>query len=293
MQWEYGYFAIVEKGVLMRLITPAVASFAVLLSGLGCYSYSESAKEPETSFSLPYNCITDDVRSAVRQELTLRKQRPITREEEAVALLEWRHKTPQFCLPNSFDKELNVVLVSNTSKCGAKTGDNFDDKEKEFKATRLNQPEGCSRLERYTLAIIGTDPSSVDVVEPKTDKTSLTKDMEMKARDIARSRDKSVYMPSDLDISDSPPDIFNVGNISFLFLKFTEEFYDGLPVIILNNNAFNLEGYRANSPFFFSVKEKLYVSCWAQEGCCDYDFYVYNVSGESPKQVYFHSSFYE
>ncbi len=70
---------------------------------------------------------------------------------------------------------------------------------------------------------------------------------------------------------------------------------DGLPVLVLKDNAFLLEGSCAfRSPFFFSVKEKLHVSYWATVACCgcgDLNFFVYDLSGESPKLVYDNSHF--
>jgi hypothetical protein len=257
----------------MRVAGIAVlSSLVVLLTGLG--SYSQPSEKPEISFSLAYKCDTE----------------------------ENGEKTLPFCLADSFDKELNVVLVSKIGKCRAKTGDNFDDQyaSNKFKATGLTGTEDCLNGEdRTVVAIIGTNPSTVDVVEPNTDKSLLTKDMELKAREIARSRYQALRdsdNPS-VDVADSPPDVFSAGNAAFLLFRSTEEFLnqDGLPVLVLNSNAFLLQGTCAfGPPFFFTVKEKLHVAYWATVACCgcgDSNFFIYDVSGASPKLVYHNSDF--
>ena len=188
----------------MRVLGVALLiSFAMLLSGVGSYSHGEAVEKPRISFSLAYKCDTE----------------------------ENGEKTLPFCLADSFDKELNVVLVSKIGKCRAKTGDNFDDQyaSNKFKATRLTGTEDCLNGEdRTVVAIIGTNPSTVGVVEPNTDKSLLTKDMELKAREIARSRYQALRdsdIPS-VDVADSPPDVFSVGNAAFLLFKCNDDFFN-------------------------------------------------------------------
>jgi hypothetical protein len=252
----------------------ALASILALLNGLGSYSYSESMDKPEISFSLAYNnCVG----------------------------VENSDKTPPFCLGNSFDKELKVVLVSKTGKCRVKTSTKFKEKNPvmnfEFEATHLTDMEDCFIGEYTVVAVIGVDPSAVEVVEPKTEKASLAKDMELKAHKIAGAAYREMRNPDSVaDVADSPPDVFSVGETAFLLFKCTDDFFnqDGLPVLVLKDKAFLLEGACALKPFFFSVNGKLHVAYWATVACCgcgDSNFFIYDVSGESPKLVYHNSDF--
>ena len=128
--------------------------------------------------------------------------------------------------------------------------------------------------------------------------TLLSKEIESKARKVASSEYRQNFRDlkgSPVDVADSPPDVFSVGNTSFLQFESSDLSYRGLPVMVLKNKAFLLDGRCASDPpFFFSVKEKLYVSYWATVGCCDCgasSFFVYDVSGTSPKQVYWNRNF--
>ncbi len=260
----------------MRLITLALLSlFAVLLSGFGSYSCGESAEEYQISFSLAYHCFPEDNDK----------------------------NGSQFCLADSLKPGLKVVLVSNDVKCSAKTGRTFTPLDNDPKSTRLEGTEKCltehrdgggGSLDATTrLAVLGVDASAVRVIEPKTDKSFLSAETQLKARKLA----SSVYEGwRSMDVSDAPPDVSHVGNTAFLLFDPSEasDCY-GLPVLVLNNNVFSLKGHCvSNPPFFFSVNEKLYVSYWALVACCgcgDSNFFVYDLSGKSPKLVYKNSSF--
>lgn len=251
-----------------------LSSFAALISVLGSYSHGESAQETDISFSLAYNCAGE----------------------------ENSDKTLSFCLADSFDKGLNVVLVSKTGKCTVKTSDKFKEMNPvadfEFKATHLTETEDCFIGEDRVVAVIGVDPSAVRAVEPNAEKSLLSKDMELKARKIASAAYKEMKNPDSVaDVADSPPDVFSVGNTAFLLFQCTDDFFnqDGLPVLVLKDKAFLLGGACAlKSPFFFSVDGKLHVAYWATVACCgcgDSNFFVYDVSGESPEMVYQNSDF--
>jgi len=258
----------------MRGLGITIFSFAALLSGLGCYSYGEYA-EPIFVFSLAYQCGAE----------------------------ENGKKTETLCLADSFKKELDVVLVTAKSHCSARTGDTFADElatgGQEFKATHLKGTENCHLEDKFSVAVVGVNPSRVNFVDATSDKSPLSKEVELKAREVARSGYQNLAESADpeVNVADSPPDLFRVGNTAFLLFRSTEEFLneDGLPVLVLNDNAFLLQGTCAfGPPFFFTVKEKLHVSYWATVSCCgcgDSNFFVYDVSGESPKLVYKNSDF--
>ena len=256
----------------MRMLgIAALSSVVALISGLGPFSQGEAVKGPGISFSLPYKCSKDE-------------------KTEAESL----------CLADSFKAGLKVALVSKKGNCIATTAGNFTDERlgSGFKVTRLTGAENCLNGAEPDVALIGIDPSAIHVVEPKNDKSALSKDMELKARKIASAAYKEMRNPDSVaDVADSPPDVFSVGNTAFLLFKCTEDFFnqDGLPVLVLKDKAFLLGGACAlKSPFFFSVKEKLHVAYWATVSCCgcgDSNFFIYDVSVESPKLVYQNSDF--
>jgi hypothetical protein len=207
------------------------------------------------------------------------------------------------CLADVFKPGLMTVLLGNSVTCEARTADTFIyPEDKQLKATRLKGTEKCLAemdTKRFRVAVVGVDPSAVRVVEPTTDESPLSKEIESKARKIASSAYQRNFRNPEgsvIDVADSPPKVFSVGNTAFLLFKCTDGFYnqDGLPVLVLNSNAFLLKGKCARSPFFFSVKEKLYVSYWATVACCgcgDSNFFVYDLLGASPKLVYQNSDF--
>jgi hypothetical protein len=267
----------IDRGLLlMRLITLALlSSMTVLLGGFGSYSWGESAEEYQISFSLAYKYSTE---------------------------LFWA---------DSHKSGLNVVLVGKDGKCTAKTGKTFIPEwggADEFKATGLKGIEKCFTLyrngrneslqETTRVAVLGVDASVVRVIEPKTDESLLSAETQLKAHKFAsseyRKRAGSEYEGS-IDVAD--PDVFGVGNTAFLLFECESEVlpWYGLPVLVLNNNVFSLKGLCASKPpFFFSVKEKLYVSYWGTVACCDCgdsNFFVYDLSGKSPKLVYKNRNF--
>jgi hypothetical protein len=258
----------------MRLKTLALlSSMTVLLSGFGTYSWGESAEEDRISFSLAYMATTGE-----------------------------NDENTQPCLADSHTSGLKVVLLSKDVKCSAKTGETFSEVlSNEFKATRLEGTEKCliKDVKRdIEVAVVGVDSSVVRAITSKKNETPLSKEVESKARKIASSEYKQKFKNlegSPVDVADSPPDVFSVGNTAFLLFESTGGEYAGLPVMVLKNKAFLLEGRCASDPpFFFSVKEKLYVSYVATVSCCgcgDSNFFVYDVSGKSPKLVYWNSNF--
>lgn len=241
-----------------------------LLLLLGSQPYGEPLKEPGISFSIFYLCHTE----------------------------EDDQKTQRFCVSGLFEQGRTVVLVCEKGSCSTKTANTFTDEygpgSLEIKATRLTGTEKCFAVDDVVhispIAVVGADSSVVRVIEPKTDESFLSAEIELKARKFASSE-------YDVDVADSAPDVFGVGNTAFLLFECKSKvlFWYGLPVFVINNNVFPLNGLCASKPpFFFSVKEKLYVSYWATVACCDCgdsNFFVYDLSGESPKLVCHNSDF--
>jgi hypothetical protein len=210
----------------MRLVNlTLLSSFAVLLSFMGSYSYAEQVKRPSISFSFPYWCNH---------------------------LKTIHHKTvgDEICLADSFESKLNVVLVSEKGNCSTMTEDTFTDEHAgfEFKATRLKGIKDClteNHKKRFRIAVVGVDPSAVRVVEPKTDESPLSKEIESEARIIASSAYQEIRGTTEVrDVADSPPEAFSVGSAAFLLFKCTDAFLnqDGLPVIVAQKQCFSVGG---------------------------------------------------
>ncbi len=243
--------------------------FALLLNPLGSFSWAEPLKKPSISFSLAYYSSPDT------------------------------GKIPQFedfYLAHSFEKGINVILVGQKGHCSGKTGDTFtqlegdgpDDELETLTRTRLTGKANCiaaDNKETSRIAVVGADPSEVHILEAKKN-NRLSKDMESKARKLASAAYRTGGFPN---IANSAPDVLGIGKTALLLFKSTDESlnFDGLPVIIFNDNAFELDGTCAWSPFFLYVKERLYLAYWAMAGpcCCNPLLLVYDLSGESPKPV--------
>jgi hypothetical protein len=207
------------------------------------------------------------------------------------------------CLADAFRTGLKVVLVSRQGNCAAKTAETFVDEHagNDFEATHLTGNEHCLAGEDnkfFGIAVVGIDLSAAHVVVPRKGGSFLSKDLESKARRIASLTYQQVRgLLAVKDVADTPPYTFSVGNVVFSLFQCTDDFLnqDGLPVLVLNDKAFLLQGTCAfKSPFFFFVEEKLHVAYWATVECCgcgDSNFFVYDLSGEAPKEVYHNSDF--
>ena len=94
---------------------------------------------------------------------------------------------------------------------------------------------------------MGVDPSRVNVVDSTSDKSPLSKGVELKAREVARLgyRNLAESADPDVNVADSSPDLFRVGNAAFLLFRSTEEFLnqDGLPVLVLKQQCLSIAGY--------------------------------------------------
>ncbi|MFH1115457.1 MAG: hypothetical protein V1792_16235 [Pseudomonadota bacterium] len=261
--------------VICRMVVPLLAA---VLTGSGSYAESQPVERKGISFSLPFSCGGEPGDKRKDNEVV--------------------------CLAGSFEAGLKVVLVCTKASCTGKTAGTFLSEHvgHEFDATHLTGTAECSTEVDdtwYKIAVVGIAPSAVNVLEPQNDKSSLSQDMEAKARKIAGSGYRDLSAPGQpvRDVADSAPDVFRAGNAAFVLFKCTDEFLnqDGLPVVVLNNNAFLLDGSCAlRSPFFFTVNNRLHVLYWATVSCCgcgDSNLFVYDLSGESPELVYQNTDF--
>jgi len=183
----------------MRMITLAILSlFALLLGVLGSYSYGEPVEKSDISFSVPYRCGTEKSEKS--------------------------EHTDSICLADSFEAKLNVIFLGKKGNCCAKTTDTFTDEHAsyEFKATHLTRIGNClteDDQKRFSIAVVGVDPSTVHVVEPKIDKSALSKDVELKARKIASSAYQEIRAIQEVrDVADSPPGCVQRWEYSFLII---------------------------------------------------------------------------
>lgn len=260
----------------MRAIAAAILLLASLLIIPGLHASGEPAAKQGIFFSVPFNCGTEG-----------RKE---------------------FCLADSFKPALNAILVCDWGICTAKTGAAFIYQyAEEFEATRLEGLGECSRatevgrfLGHFDVAIIGTQPAAVRVVSPMHEASAISKDMELKARAVAKSpTPEPCYSgPRELHkyVSDSPPKALRVGNAVLLIFQYTKENLgaEGPPVLLINDDIFRLCGLCPSSPLFFFVNDKLHLAYWATVSCCgcgDSNFFVYDLSDAAPEMVYSNGNF--
>lgn len=222
----------------------------------------------------------------------------------------------QPCLADSLKPGLSVVLVGQTGTCGAKTGGTFTyEYTTNFKATHLMMSKKCSLhwaeegpTERIPIAVVGVGPAAVRVVPPKDDKAPIPKLIELKARLLAKSPNSDPCHPRPSSgihkaIAGAPPRVIRTKDATLLIFQCVDPhavengdaaLYDGPPVLYMNNDVFRLCGACSDSSLFFTVNNRLYLTYSATGSCCgcgDSHFFVYDLSGKTPNEVYWNSNF--
>ena len=216
-----------------------------------------------------------------------------------------------YCLADTFQAGLNVVMLSTSGMCAAKSGKVFkyEHHVEDFDATRVVGTEQCpvfrdeTPFGDYRIAVIGADPEAVQLAHPSNDKSPVSKEIELKARKIAAPEIEKLQKISDLSqaktgFSDSPPKVIRVGDITLLRFDLTmdgQSWEPGPTVVVTKAGAFLLQGACTyGEPVFFSVHDKLYVAYTATMSCCacgDINHLVCDLSGETPNMVYVNSNF--
>ncbi len=240
-------------------------------------AYAEAPDDSEISFSVPFNC---------------------------------QMKEP-YCLADPFQAGLNVVMLSRSGMCVARTGQTFkyEHHVEDFDATRVVGAEDCpvfrdeAPFGDYRIAVVGTDPEAVQLVHPSGDKTPVSKEVESEARDIAAPSLQGLQKVLDTSqaktaLSAAPPKVIRVGEITLLTFELTldgEPWEPGPTVILTKAGTFLLQGACTyGDPIFFTVRDKLYVTYTATVSCCacgDTNYLVCDLSGETPVMVYINSNF--
>ncbi len=259
----------------MQEVIPLVWAFAFLI--LGSWAYGHPAAKPKIRFSVPYDCETD------RGDRTR-------------------------CLSNAFEPGLSVVLINEERVCGAKTADAFTEKlYRDFRATRLTGTDECIAVKDsetdFDIAIIGAETGAVHMVSVKKDEAPAPKQMELTARKLAVPRIEEPQRLIDgtrvsVGLSDAQPKVLRTENVTLLIFQLQE---DGKPsepgptVALMDGGIFRLEGACTyGEPTFFFVNDKLHLTYAATVGCCgcgNLNFFVYNLSSGTPRQVYRNDTF--
>ena len=216
------------------------------------------------------------------------------------------------CLVGKFKAGLNVVLVSQAGICRAKTAETFiytqPISDYSFPVTRLIGSEECLKVRSgdpalgpFDIGVVDTDPPVVRLVKIQDDKSPLPKDVELKARKLALSAKSDPCLKSDQlsavsqFISDAPPDVFRTKDATFMVIQCFKDApqENGPPVLFMHNKIFRLCGACSDWPVFFTVNGRLYLTYTTTLygcGCGDLNFMVYNLSGPTPKRVYWDGS---
>jgi ankyrin repeat protein len=217
------------------------------------------------------------------------------------------------CLADAFKPGLSTVLLGKKGICGAKTADSFylDTPwacSPGFEATNLSGAEECAATEErkswgWIMAVLGVEPTAVRLLSPKNDNSPVSKEIESKARKLAAPEmdpPKKIVDDSSVPIGlvKKPPRALRMGDITLLTFQLEadgEPWEPGPTVVVKEGQVFLLEGACTyGEPMFFSVNGRLYVTYHGTVNCCacgDTNFFVYDLSGETPEMVYANSSF--
>ncbi|MFC1835798.1 hypothetical protein ACFL2Q_13900 [Thermodesulfobacteriota bacterium] len=227
----------------------------------------------------------------------------------------------RLCLTDYFEPGLDVVLIDETGTCEAKTGESFTTRipfpfgsplDTPVKVTPLTGSKECLGqkakeipFKDFTIAIIGAAPGAIRLVSAKEDKSRGPQDKERRARQFVKSRkpdpcsSKEGLVGPLFPIADSPPRVLRFENIALLefrmdvFKKGSED--NGPPAVYMKDGIFQLCGAcTGSSMLFFTLNDRLHLAYQATIDCCrcgDSNFFIYDLSGGSPKKVYWNSDF--
>jgi hypothetical protein len=257
----------------IALVALMVLSFASTVNG-------KSVTKTGFSFSAPFNCSSEE-----------RNGR---------------------CLVGKFKAGLNVVLVSQAGICLAKTAETFTYTQPisdySFPVTRLIGSKECLKVRSgdpaigpFDIGVVDTDPPVVRLVKIQDDKSPLPKDVELKARKLALSAKSAPCLKSPRYniipqfISDAPPHVYRTKYATFMVMQCFKDApqENGPPVLFIHNKIFRLCGACSDSPVFFTMNGRLYLTYTTTIygcGCGDLNFMVYDLSGPTPKRVYWDGS---
>jgi hypothetical protein len=258
----------------MRILTAAISCLLVVLSAtLGVCD--EPAKKSDISFVVPNPCVA------------------------------WLYKDEckGLCLGGSYEAGLDVVLLGKAGISRTKTASTCTYRYSSRPAETLTQladtekyvkSSGRLLLEHANVALVGVDPAKVRQVPLNPDTSPLPDKMEQEARRLAgfspgahNPNERAQERGYGTIFESSPTIILRAGNATLLSFepKNRSPGEHGLLVLFINDKGYRLPGEgTAIYPFFFTVKDKLYLAYnipWVTLHTL-----VYDLSGETLKGVF-------
>jgi hypothetical protein len=183
-----------------------------------------------------------------------------------------------------FNPGLDVVLIGEKGICTAKTGRTVrfvETKGPTTKGTVLVGEQGCHG--DFDLAVFGVERSAIHLIPTRHDASSVPKDLVSKARRLLKS---TPNLGDSLPVSQSPTNVVRMGHVALLSFGRGWTGY-GPSVLVVNNNIFPLAKQLVDRPLFFSINNKLHLTClWAGGNVARIYRVVYDLSGGAPKKVY-------
>ena len=210
------------------------------------------------------------------------------------------HSDAGHALDGWFEPGLVVSAIDGERVCKTKTGRKFRfpiGVEPGVKATIVDALQDCTDAPFVTeakfkdgyLAVIGVDPSAIRLIQPSVDRSPVSANMELRARQLATSNKK---MEEAWPISKAPPQVTRVGNVTLLKFGVVtggpgDEIHFFSNVVIIGGRLFRLEDRCTDDHLFFTVNGRLHLSFMAY--CCGCGMrlmVVYDVSGATPQNMY-------
>jgi hypothetical protein len=195
-------------------------------------------------------------------------------------------RSKNLILLGSFKPGLNVTLLNPKEICKAKTGSgfSFERSDEPLKATNVIGIDKCPNA--FMIAVVGAGAGSVRLRPTKLDHTPVPTEVEQKARQIVAPDGPS---EDHYGVSASPPEMTTVER--FTLLRFSlngeNEKDNGPAVLFADCQFFELEGFCGAGHFFFTVRDRLHLA-YVENGCGSgrLIWYIYDLSGKTPKLVY-------
>jgi hypothetical protein len=205
-------------------------------------------------------------------------------------------------------------LVGKGGVCGARTAGSLDDNDSEdtrARRTRITGADPCLSIidnekvvaDRFGIALVGDAALRVRPVTSKADADALSGAWGARARRLAEKifqgngQEQPVKDGIGTALADAKPKVLKAAGVTVAIFDLQIDrmpWEPGPTVLMTKTGAFLLQGACTYGHMFFFVNDRLHLTYRGTVHCCgcgDINFFVYDVSDDTPAVVYHNAEF--